>query len=54
LTVLRHGSNQWQVSGDETVTTVDRLKGWLRGGTLFIFSIPLLLALVKPEDDAAG
>lgn len=34
LTVLRHGSNQWQVSGDETITTVDRLKGWLRRGTL--------------------
>jgi len=27
---------------------------WLRGATLFIFSIPLLLALVKPEEDAAG
>ena len=34
LTVLRHGSNQWQVSGDETITTVDRLKDWLRHGAL--------------------
>jgi glycosyltransferase involved in cell wall biosynthesis len=34
LTVLRHGSNQWQVAGDETTTTVDRLKDWLRRGTL--------------------
>lgn len=34
LTVLRHGSDQWQVAGDETTTTVDRLKGWLREGSL--------------------
>jgi glycosyltransferase involved in cell wall biosynthesis len=34
LTVLRHGSNQWQVSGLETTATVDRLKDWLRRGAL--------------------
>src|SRR2546422_891260 len=33
LTVLRHGSNRWEVSGDDTTTTVDRLKEWLRHGT---------------------
>src|SRR5580765_6254632 len=32
LTVLRHGSNVWQISDAETTTTVDRLKSWLRGG----------------------
>ena len=34
LTVLRHGANQWHVSDDETTTTVDRLRDWLRQGTL--------------------
>jgi len=27
---------------------------WLRGGVLFVFSVPLLLALTKREEDAAG
>jgi glycosyltransferase involved in cell wall biosynthesis len=34
LTVLRHGSNQWQVSEEETTTTVDRLRAWLNHGSL--------------------
>jgi glycosyltransferase involved in cell wall biosynthesis len=34
LTVLRHGSGQWRVSGDETTTTVDHLWRWVREGTL--------------------
>jgi glycosyltransferase involved in cell wall biosynthesis len=34
LTVLRHGSDHWEVSGRETTATVDRLKDWLRRGTL--------------------
>ena len=34
LTVLRHGSNQWQVLEGETTATVDRLKAWLRGGAV--------------------
>ena len=34
LTVLRHGSDQWHVAGDETTTTVDRLHRWVRDGTL--------------------
>src|SRR6478672_1129140 len=40
---------EWRARGDQW-----EHMSWLRGGTLFIFSIPLLLALVKPEDDAAG
>ena len=31
LTVLRHGRDHWNVSGDETVTTVDRLRAELSG-----------------------
>jgi glycosyltransferase involved in cell wall biosynthesis len=34
LTVLRHGSDIWRVSGVETTTSVDRLRRLLRGGTL--------------------
>jgi glycosyltransferase involved in cell wall biosynthesis len=34
LTVLRHGSNVWQVAAGETTTTVDRLKVWLREGAI--------------------
>ena len=35
LTVLRHGFNRWEVSELETITTVDRLKDWLRRGAFF-------------------
>ncbi len=34
LTVLRHGSGEWHVAGNETTTTVDRLHEWVRQGTL--------------------
>lgn len=42
-------AEEWRARADQW-----QHMSWLRGGTLFIFSIPLLLALVKPEDDAAG
>jgi glycosyltransferase involved in cell wall biosynthesis len=34
LTVLRHGSGHWQVDAGDTTTTVDRLRTWMRQGSL--------------------
>jgi glycosyltransferase involved in cell wall biosynthesis len=34
LTVLRHGTNVWQVAGAETTASVDRLQQWLRSGAI--------------------
>lgn len=34
MTVLRHGSGHWEVSAEETVATVDRLKAAARSGEL--------------------
>ena|ERR1043166_664527 len=41
-------TTEWQERGEHW-----QHMSWIRGGTLFVFAVPLLLALTKPKDETS-